>query len=132
MSSEGGCLCGAIRYRVEGAPQRAGICHCSDCRRASGAPLIAWAIYPRESFTLTAGSPRAYNSSPDTFRHFCADCGTGLYYVNEVVLPGLVDIQLGSLDDAAAVTPTNQIQTAERLEWVARLHELPAFPRWPE
>ena len=132
MINEGGCLCGAIRYRVEGEADRAGICHCADCRRASGTPLIAWAVYPRDRFSITAGAPRAYNSSPDTYRHFCPDCGTGLYYINEVVLPGLVDIQLASLDDPAAVPPTTQIQTAERIGWVEHLHELPAFPRWPE
>jgi len=65
-------------------------------------------------------------------RSFCSDCGTGLFYRNEAMLPGIVDIQSSTLDDPEALPPAVQIQTAERLNWIRRLHELPEFERFPE
>lgn len=131
MRASGGCMCGAVRYEVDGPPDRVGICHCRDCRRASGAPMMAWAVFSRDRFRITQGDAKAYNSSPDTFRHFCPDCGTGLYYVNEVVLPGLVDVPVGTLDDPEGFAPAGHIQVAERIGWMASQHELPMFDRYP-
>ncbi len=42
MKLTGGCHCGAIRYEVEGEPLTHALCHCSDCRRHSGAPMVGW------------------------------------------------------------------------------------------
>lgn len=65
-------------------------------------------------------------------RSFCGACGTGLFYRNATVLPGIVDIQSATLDDPEALPPGVQIQTAERLNWMKRLHQLPEFERFPE
>ena len=45
MTLTGGCHCGAIRYRITGEPVRHLLCHCSDCRRHAGAPMVGWAIF---------------------------------------------------------------------------------------
>ena len=63
--------------------------------------------------------------------HFCADCGTGLFYYNAVNLPGIADVQIATLDDPGAVAPMIHVQAAERLAWMERAHELPAFDRYP-
>lgn len=131
MKLEGGCHCGAVRYSVEGEPKHVALCHCSDCRKSSGAPVVGWAAYTGPEFTLIAGSPTAYNSSGAAMRHFCPTCGSGVYYINEEVLPGLVDIQIGSLDNPDALQPQAQIQVAERIGWmkdIAALHEFERFP----
>ncbi len=60
----GGCLCGAVRYRIDAAPASVMICHCATCRRAAGAPSVAWATVPAAGFALTAGAPAEYASSP--------------------------------------------------------------------
>ena len=65
---EGGCLCGAIRYRSELAPIASVLCHCSSCRRASGAPSLAWLILPAEGFSFTQGEPKTFRSSPHVAR----------------------------------------------------------------
>lgn len=70
-------------------------------------------------------------SSENGRRHFCADCGTGLFYYNAVNLPGIADVQIATLDDPSAITPQIHVQTAERLAWMERAHELPAFSRYP-
>lgn len=128
----GGCQCGAIRYQVEGDPAHHALCHCRDCRASSGAPAMAWMAFPAPAFRVTQGEAKDYNSSGASHRFFCGTCGTGLYFVNEEMLPGIVDIQSATLDDAAAHPPSAQIQTAGRLAWMEHLAELPAFRHWPE
>jgi hypothetical protein len=131
MALQGGCHCGAIRYRVNGEALTHALCHCTDCRRHAGAPMVGWALFPEDAFKVTKGAPKTYESSEDGRRHFCAQCGTGLFYTNAKSLPGIVDIQTATLDDPDAVPPQVQIQVAERIGWMAHAHELPAFERYP-
>ena len=84
----GGCHCGAIRYQVEGELIVHAVCHCADCRRHAGAPMVAWSMYPENAVKVTKGQPKVYASSEHGRRHFCADCGTGLFYANANILPG--------------------------------------------
>jgi len=64
-------------------------------------------------------------------RSFCPDCGTGLFYRNEAIFPGTVDVQAATLDDPSAMPPAIHIQTAERLGWVTHMNELPEYERFP-
>jgi hypothetical protein len=127
---EGGCRCGKVRYRFDGAAAHACLCHCEDCRRSAGAPVVGWAAVPAQTLTVTGETVR-YQSSALATREFCGTCGTGLFYRNETVLPGLVDVQMGTLDDPEKLPPSAHIQTAERISWMAREQELPAFERYP-
>jgi len=131
MELEGGCQCGAVRYRVEGEPEHVALCHCSDCRKASGAPMVAWAAFKSPHFAVTAGAAKSYNSSGASMRHFCGTCGTSMYFLNETYLPGLVDIQVATLDTPEALPPGVQIQVAERLGWMRDIGSLPEFERYP-
>ena len=101
----GGCHCGAVRYEVRGDPVHVALCHCADCRRASGAPMVAWAAFRSGDFACLAGQATTRKSSGASMRSFCADCGTGLWFVNEEALPGLVDVQSATLDDPGALVP---------------------------
>lgn len=127
---EGGCHCRQVRYQVDGPTAHVAICHCSDCRRHAGAPMVSWAAVKTDQLEVT-GELATYHSSEHGRRQFCGRCGTGLFYTNDAVLPGLVDIQTGTLDDPDAMPPGAQIQTADRIEWVTRIGELPAFERYP-
>lgn len=127
----GGCFCGAVRYTLSGEPKFVALCHCSDCRRSAGAPMVAWAMFPEEALAVTRGQPKTINSSGTTLRGFCADCGTGLFYRNAAVVAGMVDVQTATLDDPEALPPMLQSQLAERLGWMAHIHELPGFERYP-
>jgi len=128
---EGGCHCGAIRYRVSGPHQHVSFCHCRDCRRCAGAPLVAWSAFATENFELLAGEPALYRSSPNARRYFCPVCGSGMYYVNETVMPGLVDIQIATLDDPEALRPQLHVQVAERLSWMRDIAGLPQCDGFP-
>jgi len=131
MTLTGQCLCGAIRYQLTGEPRHVAVCHCRDCRRSAGAPMVSWAMFPESALTLLQGQPKTINSSGSAMRSFCPDCGTGLFYRNAVNLPGIVDVQSATLDDPDALPPGVQIQVAERLHWMTQAHELPAFERFP-
>ena len=127
----GRCHCGAVRYALAGEPKWSALCHCGDCRRHAGAPMVGWGAFPEDALRILQGQPKVYKSSEHGRRHFCADCGTGLFYYNAVNLPGIADVQIATLDDPEAVAPMIQVQAAERLGWMARAHELPAFDRYP-
>ena len=127
----GGCHCGQVRYEASGEVLHHAICHCSDCRKSSGAPMVGWIAFKSDGFAVTSGAAKKHASSEHGRRYFCADCGTGLYYVNEAVLPGIVDIQSATLDDPDAVPPGAHIQYAEHLGWVESLDQLPKFERFP-
>lgn len=128
----GGCHCGAVRYEIATPPERHSICHCTDCRRTAGAPAVAWAILPHDKVRVTEGRPKVRASSEHGRRHFCGDCGTGLFYTSEAIFPGMIDIQSATLDDPDAIAaPTEHIQTAERISWMRTAHDLPEHDRYP-
>ena len=134
---EGGCHCGAVRYAVDAPgekdePARTALCHCTDCRRCAGAPAIGWTAVAGTNFHLLKGEPSVYRSSELAERSFCPNCGTGLFYINETVLPGLVDIQTATFDDPDAFPAMAHMQTADRIGWMSKAHELPEFERFPE
>lgn len=132
MPHTGQCQCGAIRYQLTGTPQTVALCHCRDCQRSAGAPMVTWAMYPEASLTVTQGQPKTINSSGTAMRSFCPDCGSGLFYRNQEILPGIVDVQTATLDDPEALPPEITIQTAERMNWMQHMNELPNFERFPE
>lgn len=124
----GGCLCGQVRYEAEAQPFHETICHCADCRRAAGAPVVAWFSVPRASFRVVAGEPGLYASSAGVTRGFCCGCGTSLTYANDA-FPDEIDVAVCSLDDPEAVRPKDHTRTAGKLSWVELGDGLPAFPR---
>ena len=126
----GRCHCGAVTYEMPEQTIHQALCHCTDCRRAAGAPMVAWAMAPADQVKIE-GSTRIYASSEHGRRHFCEVCGTSLFYTNEAIFPGLIDVQSATLDDPGAIQPSAHIQVAERISWMATAHELPAFERYP-
>jgi len=132
MAEQGGCMCGSVRYELrDGAkPVHHALCHCTDCRKASGAPAVAWALFDKRDVTIT-GTPSDYGSSQHAVRQFCRTCGTGLFYLNDQIFPGQIDIQSATLDNPDAFAMQGQIQTAERIGWMGHLDGLPQFERYP-
>ena len=126
----GGCRCGALRYEVSGEAAHHAVCHCRDCQMATGAPVVAWMAFKADQFRLTQGTAASYANGASV-RHFCGQCGTPVYFVNEEMLPGIVDVQSVTLDEPDAHAPQVQIQVAERRAWMADLSGLPEFARFP-
>jgi len=127
---KGQCHCGAVHYEMSAETLHRAVCHCTDCRRHSGAPMVAWGLVDHHGLQID-GETKEYASSENGRRHFCPNCGTSLFYTNEAAFPGKVDVQVATLDDPDAMPPEAQIQTAERIHWMERLKEIPAFERYP-
>lgn len=127
MSSavEGGCFCGAIRYRATSPPDGSTICHCHSCRTAAGAPVVAWVTFPAQAFSLLCGRPAEFRSSPPVVRTFCTICGTPLTYTH-AARPSEIDVTMCSLDDPEAFPPSHHIWLHDKLEWVRFGDGLPA------
>src|SRR5687768_6547845 len=97
QNSDGGCLCGKIRYRITGKPTNSMVCHCQTCRRTAGSPVVAWVTFPKARFQLSRGNPSEFHSTPSVRRTFCGGCGTPLTYEHEGST-GSIDITTCSLD----------------------------------
>ena len=128
--ASGQCHCGAVRYEMPTETIHQALCHCSDCRRHSGAPMVAWGLVPEDRLKVE-GETKEYASSENGRRHFCPQCGTALFYTNAVIFPGQIDVQIATLDNPDEISPTVQIQVAERIGWMERLDEIPDFERYP-
>jgi hypothetical protein len=92
--------------------------------------MVGWIAY-REDQVMVKGVPVTYESSENGRRQFCGACGTGLFYTNATMLPGIIDIQSATLDAPADMPPGAHIQMAERLPWMADVSDLPQFARFP-
>ena len=124
---EGGCLCGAVRFRISAEPDHAGYCHCRMCQRANGAPVVAWLAVASEAFVWIKGEPAVYRSSAKAERLFCRACGTPLVF-REIAQPEQLDVTLASLDDPEAVRPSHHIWTSSRISWFDVGDGLPRYP----
>ena len=123
---EGGCYCGALRYRIAEKPTESGYCHCKICQRTSSAPVLAWFGMPIESFALIAGEPRVYKTSEQGERLFCGICGTQLLY-RDSEGPQEVYVNTASLDDPDIAPPQKHIFTASRISWFDTADNLPRY-----
>jgi hypothetical protein len=126
-SYEGGCLCGAVRYRVSGAARDLCYCHCRSCRLSTGTHCVAWATFERDRFELLRGVLASRRSSPPVVRSFCAACGAAITYAHDAT-PRELDVTLASLDDARGLAPACHIWVSHKLPWVALGDGLPQFP----
>ncbi|HEY4369834.1 MAG TPA: GFA family protein [Steroidobacteraceae bacterium] len=123
----GGCFCGFVRYVAVGVPFNESNCHCSICRRSSGAPFLAWFTVPLDGFTVVSGEPASFASSADGERTFCPRCGTPLTF-RDRRLADEIDVTLCSLEDPAALSPRDHTFVSSKLPWVKLADGLPVFP----
>ena len=126
---EGGCLCGAVRYRAAGKAKVKALCHCRSCRLAAGGTSVAWVVMPAAGFAWADGAePQRFESSPGVERTFCGRCGTSLTYAAERRVEW-IDVTSASLDAPEAGAPTLEIWTSERLSWSPPNPALPQYER---
>ena len=132
----GGCQCGAVRYALSAAPERAEFCHCRMCQKALGNVFAAFADVRREAFRWTCGAPAQWRSSPAVRRGFCPTCGTPLTYDAEG--EATIAVTLGSLDEPERVPATGHCGIQSRIAWLQLNDGLPqrrtgeAFPAQDE
>ena len=125
---EGGCLCGAVRYRISGSPFAAEYCHCRMCQKSAGAAVVSWMDFRTEQLTWTAGKPSEYESSESVRRGFCAECGSTLSF-RDTRHPEYRTLTIASLDDPNLVKPTYHIYTDSQVKWLVIEDDCKRFPQ---
>jgi hypothetical protein len=121
----GGCLCGAVRYRLVGPLGVVGVCHCSQCRRMSG-HLAAFTSVGREALTVE-GEVRWYESTPGAVRRgFCPVCGASLFWERRT--EDVLDLWIGSLDGPSRVRIGYHVHVADKPDWYEISDGLPQHP----
>jgi len=117
----GGCQCGQVRFRVEGALGDASVCHCRMCQKAAGNFYLPLVSVGEAKLTWTRQEPKRFRSSSAAQRGFCADCGTPLTYE----APDGVALTIASFDDPSTIAPAIQWGVEAKLPYVDAVHELP-------
>ena len=129
----GGCLCGKIRYTGTTDPVMTAICHCKNCQKQAGTAFSVIVAVPKTTLTIS-GPLKTYNetgsSGKPVHRNFCPECGSPITTDVEV-MPDLVFIKAGTLDDTAALAPTMEIFCSSAQPWTSRENKLQKFERAP-
>ena len=117
---EGGCLCGAVRYRVVGNPVAVSICHCVNCQRNSGSAFSVNVIFPKEALTMT-GRPSIFIDKGDTGagveRVFCGNCGTPLESRSIMSSVAHAVIKAGTFDNPSVFIPDSEMYCKSAMPW---------------
>jgi len=128
----GGCACGAIRYRLTSQPSETSWCHCSHCRKSSGAPAVPYTTLPRQGFVLEKGKAEMRSIKLTNFaeRLFCPNCGSPIATRLDHQ-PDEIDITVATLDDPEALPPEFHIFTQSEVSWARHEDRLPRYARTP-
>lgn len=129
----GSCFCGKVRYSGEAEPIFTGICHCKSCQKITGTSYSVVVALPADALTVT-GDIKTYdskgNSGNGTHSNFCPNCGSPLTDTADV-MPGVVMIRAGTLDNSSWLKPTMEIYCDSKMPWVSLGGGLQSFPKMP-
>jgi hypothetical protein len=129
MRVTGSCHCGRITIRAEVDPERARICHCTDCQKLSGSAFRV--VLPEADFEILTGEPRIYVKTAESGnarqQAFCSDCGTPIYATSVGGAPRTIGIRAGILNQRDRLVPRRQYWVRSALGWLPELPGLRAF-----
>jgi hypothetical protein len=132
MHIDGQCHCGAIAWEAEVDPDKASVCHCTDCQSFSGSPFRASVPAKAEDFRFTRGAPRIYVKTADSgnprAQAFCGDCGSPIWSGAPENSPVYM-LRLGAVRQRAEITPRRQIWCASAVPWAQDVSGLPGTPK---
>ena len=132
---EGGCICGAVRYRLSAAPLGVYNCHCKDCQRSAGSAFSASMIVAREAFTHLGGATHVYDKPADSGRTVRQHSCPGLRHAGVPPAtehaPDIIVVRPGTLDDSSWAVPVGDIWVDSRARWVEIDPSVPNFPGQP-
>lgn len=130
---EGGCLCGAVRYKSEVSPVIAGHCQCEDCQKNSGTGHGSHMGVPKNAVSIT-GDVTSFDKPADSgnvvTRRFCPACGSSVYSLNSG-MTDMVFLRASSLDDVNVFKPQFVVYTDSGAAWDVVDSNLPTFPGMP-
>jgi hypothetical protein len=129
MVREGGCSCGAVRYRLTGDPLFVHCCHCLNCQRQTGSAFVVNVLIEADRVEIVSGEPQAVDvprddgSAQEIFR--CPSCRVAVY--SRYGHPGVYFVRAGTLDEPATVSPDVHIYARSKLPWVALPQAVPSY-----
>ncbi|MEQ1890884.1 MAG: GFA family protein [Alphaproteobacteria bacterium] len=131
--TEGGCLCGQVRYHFNAAPMAVVVCHCTHCQKQSGSAFSTNVIVPAADFVV-AGQETIFNDTGDSGgkveRRFCNRCGSP---IRSLIgnMPGIIALKAGTLDKPLDMKPAMQIWRRSAQSWIDQLHGVAGFDTDP-
>jgi hypothetical protein len=131
MRIDGQCHCGAVAFVAEVDPDKASVCHCTDCQCFSGAPFRASVPVKAEDFRITSGIPKIYVKTADSgarrAQGFCENCGAPIF-ASDAESPKVFNLRLGVVRQRAGIVPRRQIWRHSALAWALEVEDLPSSP----
>lgn len=127
---EGGCACGAVRYRLTTPPMFVHCCHCRDCQRQTGSAFVLNALSETDRVILLSGNPEPIAVPTDSGRphqiYRCPSCKIAVWSVYGGV-EKLRFVRVGTLDDPVALPPDVHIYVRSKLPWIVLPEDVPSF-----
>jgi len=132
VAHQASCLCGEVTIDIQSIVLPYVLCHCTSCKKATGAAYAANISVPLEDFNVTKGANaiQIYESSPGKYRHFCSSCASPLY-TTVGDSPKFARVRLGSLDSHFSVPPAAHIFVQSKADWETITDDLPQYSSWP-
>jgi len=130
---DGGCACGAVRFRLQSRPMFVHCCHCKDCQRQTGSAFVLNALIEADRVDLLSGAIKVVRMPTDSGRPHeisrCAVCGTAVWstYGGR---PAIRFVRVGTLDEPALSPPDVHIYTRSMLPWIRLPDGVPAFEEY--
>ena len=129
---KGSCLCGAVRYEIQGELGPIMFCHCSICRKVNGSAFSVGATVQPQDFSIVEGEDALsdFQSSPGAHRFFCRICGSPLFS-RRIGDPEIIRLRIGSLDSPVPSRPVGHIFVSDKAEWLDIHDDLPQYAQRP-
>ena len=132
MPREGGCSCGAVRYRLTSEPLFTNCCHCLNCQRQTGSAFVINLLIEADRVELLAGDPQPVDAPRDDGSvqriYRCPTCQVAVF--SEYGRPEVRFVRGGTLDQPSGITPDVHIYTRSKLSWVTLPETAPAFEEY--
>ena len=124
----GGCLCGAVKFRIKGGIRDIINCHCSQCRKAQGTAFATNGIVNAQDFELLSGEDvlTGYESPQDQTKYFCSICGSPIMSKRKSV-PDQVRVRLGTIESDISERPMAHIFVSSKANWEEITGDLPQY-----
>jgi hypothetical protein len=124
----GSCLCGGLRFEIDGELDTIQVCHCGQCRKAQGTAMATNAPVPSERFRIVAGADllRGFESSAGKQRMFCSRCGSPIISRRDD-MPEVVRVRVGAIDGPINARPVAHFWVGSKADWWDINDELPQF-----
>jgi hypothetical protein len=133
MKIDGGCHCGAVRFEAEADPEKAVVCHCTDCQTMSGSAFRTVVMVPEADFTLLSGDLKTYVKTAESGNKraqvFCPECGTQIYATSVGGGPKVLGLRVGTIRQRNELPPRRQVWTRSSQHWLEGLASLPGAER---